>query len=201
MTAEEFISHRLSQLSWDSGFGAKGAESEERGAKSREQLSAPGSLLQAPSSRPEPRPFLLKLRFLTPTRIRVQGDLQSAVTFELLMKNILRRLWQVVSLHCGVELGFDHRRLIERAKAVTVVRSQLRWHDWERYSNRQRGPMKMGGFVGEMEFAGVDSEFLPVLVLGELLHVGTGTTMGLGKFEASLIHQPRCFEIRRNNGV
>jgi hypothetical protein len=51
----------------------------------------------------------LELRFLTPTRIRVQRDLQSGVTFELLMKAILRRIWQVASVHCGVELSLDHR--------------------------------------------------------------------------------------------
>jgi hypothetical protein len=192
MTAEEFITQRLSQLFRDLGLRAHGSWPEPEIRDLKPESRAPS---------PEPRPFLLKLRFLTPTRIRVQGDLQSGVTFELLMKNILRRIWQVVSLHCGVESGFDHRRLIERAKGVTVVRSQLRWHDWERYSNRQGGPMKMGGFVGEMEFAGVDCEFLSVLVLGELFHVGTGTTMGLGKFEVSLARQPRCFEIRHNNGV
>jgi hypothetical protein len=143
----------------------------------------------------------LKLTFLTPTRIRVHGDLQSSVTFELLMKSLLRRLWQVASAHCGVELLLDHRRLIERAKEVSLVSSQLRWQDWERYSNRQQTSMKMGGFVGEVEFTGLDAEFLPVLALGELLHVGTGTTMGLGKFEAGLIHQPKCFEVRQERAT
>ncbi|MBI3950574.1 MAG: CRISPR system precrRNA processing endoribonuclease RAMP protein Cas6 [Acidobacteria bacterium] len=113
-------------------------------------------------------------------------------------KAILRRLWQVASAHCGVELSLDHRRLIERAREVSIVSSHLRWQDWERYSNRQQARMKMGGFVGEMEVTGLDRDFLPVLALGELLHVGTGTTMGLGRFEVTLIHQPRCFEIRRH---
>ena len=62
---------------------------------------------------------------------------------------------------------------------------------------KQQTPMRMGGVVGEMEFTGLDAEFLPVLALGELLHVGTGTMIGLGKFEATLSHQPRWFEVRR----
>jgi CRISPR/Cas system endoribonuclease Cas6 (RAMP superfamily) len=41
--------------------------------------------------------------------------------------------------------------------------------------------MKMGGFTGEAEYAGEGlQEFLPLLAAGELLHVGTGTTFGLG---------------------
>jgi len=143
----------------------------------------------------------LKLRFVTPTRIRVHGDLQSGVTFELLAKSILRRIWQVSTVHCGVELSVDHRHLIERAKEVHLVRSHLKWQDWERYSNRQQTRLRMGGFVGEIELTGLDAEFLPVLALGELLHVGTGTTMGLGKFEATLSHQPKWFEIRRGHTV
>ncbi|MBI3949194.1 MAG: CRISPR system precrRNA processing endoribonuclease RAMP protein Cas6 [Acidobacteria bacterium] len=141
----------------------------------------------------------LKLRVITPTRIRVHGDLQSGVTFELFMKSLLRRLWQVSSAHCGVELKLDHCRLIERAKEAHLARSRLRWQDWERYSNRQQTRLRMGGFVGEMEFTGLAGEFLPVLALGELLHVGTGTTMGLGKFEAALSHQPKWFEVRREH--
>lgn len=58
--------------------------------------------------------------------------------------------------------------------------------------------MRMGGFVSEMEFTGLASELLPVLALSELFNVGIGTTMGLGKFEATLSHQPRWFEVRRD---
>jgi hypothetical protein len=129
----------------------------------------------------------LKLRFLTPVRVRVDGDLQGGVSFELLMRSLLRRLWQLSLVHGEGEFTLDHRVLIERAKAVKLVRSELRWLDWERYSHRQKTKMKLGGLVGEVEYefaegADVD-DFLPLLVLGEVLHVGTGTTFGLGKYE------------------
>jgi hypothetical protein len=129
----------------------------------------------------------LRLVFLTPARLQVQGDLQGGVSFELLVRNVLRRLWQLTLVHGSGEFALDHRALIERAESVKVVGSDLRWLDWERYSSRQKTRMRLGGFVGEVEyeFAVVaDLEvFLPLLMLGEVVHVGKNTTFGLGKYE------------------
>ncbi len=129
----------------------------------------------------------LRVVFLTPLRLRVQRDLQDCISFELLMRSLLRRLWHLSVVHGEGELRLDHRALIERATSVRVVRSDLHWLDWERYSHRQRTKMKLGGLVGEVEYgftnAAEMAEFLPLLILGEFLHVGTSTTFGLGKYE------------------
>lgn len=45
--------------------------------------------------------------------------------------------------------------------------------------------MKMGGFVGEVEYRGEIREFVPLLKLGERLNVGKGTTFGLGKYQVA----------------
>ena len=54
--------------------------------------------------------------------------------------------------------------------------------DWQRYSARQETTMLMGGLVGSVTFEGSLAEFLPFLELGELIHVGKGTVMGLGQY-------------------
>ena len=77
----------------------------------------------------------------------------------------------------------NYRQWIERAAGVTAVETALRWHDWERYSQRQKQKMKLGGLVGEVEFAGEWQPFLPLLRLGAALHVGNGTGFGLGRYE------------------
>lgn len=42
----------------------------------------------------------------------------------------------------------------------------------------------MGGMVGRVSFAGDQLEkFLPLLIAGELLHIGNGTGFGLGRYE------------------
>jgi CRISPR/Cas system endoribonuclease Cas6 (RAMP superfamily) len=80
-------------------------------------------------------------------------------------------------------LNLDFKGLIESSKNITVEKENLSWFDWERYSNRQETKMKMGGFMGSITFEGDLEEFLPFVQLGEYVHVGKGTSFGLGKYQ------------------
>lgn len=124
----------------------------------------------------------LPLLFLTPTRLKYEANLTSDLEFHILIRNLLRRISTMSYFHCGTRLELDFKGLIERAKRVKVIKSDLRWADWERYSNRQQGRIKMGGFVGRISFEGKYDEFMPLLRLGELVHVGKGTVFGLGQY-------------------
>lgn len=135
-------------------------------------------------SRVEDSGFALKLRFLTPVRIKVKDDLQTGLSFQLLVRSLLRRVSMLTAVHGNGRMQLDYRDLIERAATVRVVRSTLRWWDLERYTDRQETKLKVGGLIGEVEYEGrVIDEFMPLIVAGELLGVGTGTSLGLGKFQ------------------
>ena len=43
--------------------------------------------------------------------------------------------------------------------------------------------MTMGGFVGEVEYQGELGEFVPLLRIGEKIHLGKGTGFGLGRYQ------------------
>ena len=58
-------------------------------------------------------------------------------------------------------------------------------HDPERYSARQDAKLKMGGVVGEAVYEGNLEQFAQLLALGEVLHVGKGTGLGLGRYRVS----------------
>jgi hypothetical protein len=70
-----------------------------------------------------------------------------------------------------------------------VIRNSLRRWDWERYSSRQKTRMKMGGLMGEITYGGPVAAFEPFLRAGEILHVGKGTSFGLGKYEIETDHR------------
>jgi hypothetical protein len=126
----------------------------------------------------------LRLRFLTPARIRVEGDLQVGMSFELLVRSLLRRVSLLAAVHGKKRLELDYRGLIDRASGVETIASSLRWFDWERYSNRQQTKMALGGFTGEVEYRGeAIREYLPLIAAGEILHIGGSTGFGLGKYE------------------
>ena len=137
----------------------------------------------SPSS--DPLPSTLDLIFLTPTRLKFDGKLSPDLEFHILFRNLLRRISLLSYFHCGKELDLDFKGLIESSKNVKVKKENLSWFDWERYSNRQETKMKMGGFVGSISFEGDLEPFLPFLLLGEHIHVGKGTSFGLGKYEVT----------------
>ncbi len=123
------------------------------------------------------------LRFLTPTRIKHNGKLTMNMEFEVMMRNLMRRLSWLARVHCGEKWEIEWNDIIRKAREVRMVYTNLGWYDWERYSQRQGIRMKMGGFLGEIAFEGKLAEFMPWLKLGEYLHIGKGTVYGLGKYE------------------
>lgn len=125
----------------------------------------------------------LTLRFHTPTRIRYSEDLVLDLEFHILMRNLLRRISLLSYFHCGRRLDLKYRELIKGAKNIRIKKRSLKWIDWERYSNRQQTRMKLGGFVGDITFGGQLGKFLPYIILGQHIHVGKGTSFGLGKYE------------------
>ena len=126
---------------------------------------------------------VVSLEFLTPTRVKHRGKLTTAMDFTILMKNLLRRTMLLSELHCGEKLEFDHKELLKKAGDIEIVDSALNWQEWERYSSRQKTRIKLGGFAGRITFSGELTEFMPFIRLGEYIHIGKGTSFGLGKYE------------------
>jgi len=126
----------------------------------------------------------LTLKFCTPARIVYQRRLVSTLEFHILIRSLMRRLCLLYYFHCKAEAPlWDHNDLIKRAEEVIIEKNSLRWWDWERFSKRQNERMKMGGVIGEITYKGDIEPFLPILKAGEILHLGKGTSFGLGKYE------------------
>lgn len=145
----------------------------------------------------------LTARFLTPTRLKHGGRLaKEGPPFHVLIRAILRRVSSLSYFHCGERWETDYRGIIEAAKGVRLAEAGTGWVDWERYSRRQQQRMNLGGLVGQATYEGDASTglstgastglrtglrpFLPLLVLGELVHVGKACVFGNGWYELEL---------------
>jgi hypothetical protein len=128
-------------------------------------------------------PDRITLDFLTPTRLKHQGRwVEAGPPFHVLVKTLLGRISSLSYFHCGHKLEADFRGLIDRAEAVCMAPSQTEWQDWSRFSGRQKQRVEMGGLVGRVTYAGDLRDYLPLLALGEWVHVGKGTVFGNGQY-------------------
>jgi len=128
-------------------------------------------------------PEKITIRLITPFRLKIDGKLMHDFSFFDFFRNALNRLYLLTYFHCGNRFDRDHRELLEMSKKIKIVDKDIWWHDWTRYSSRQRTKMEMGGVVGEFVLRGNLAPFLPFLKIGEFAHVGKGTSMGLGRYE------------------
>jgi len=128
-------------------------------------------------------PAILRLRLLTPLRLRVRGVVLREFDFRAFVSAALRRLELLIRLHDpeGV-FELDVQRLLRAAEDARQVNSNVRWVDLERWSRRQGRAMPLGGLVGEMEVEADSGLFVPLLRIASLVHVGRGTAFGHGQF-------------------
>ena len=123
----------------------------------------------------------IELEFLTRTSIKVDGKWTSQLTFEHLIRNLLRRIRFLSYFHCGEDLDVDAPALIKAAGAV-AHHLRLNWLRRDRYSYRTEKSVPMGGFIGKARFTGGLEPFLPFIHLGEHLHIGHHTAFGFGQY-------------------
>jgi len=124
----------------------------------------------------------LSVHFLTPTRLKHDGNMVREPGFHVLVRALLRRVSSLYYFHCGEQWEADYRGLIELAQTVEIGEAAARWQNWARYSSKQGRRIDMGGLIGKMCYAGPLAGFRPLLVLGSVVHVGKGCVFGNGKY-------------------
>jgi len=122
------------------------------------------------------------LRFLTPLRLKVKGDLATQLTFPLFFDRLAQRLTLLASFYNSSIAPPDFSPLLALAQYIAVTVNELHWYDWERYSARQKDTMKFGGLKGRMALSGELGAFMPYVRVGQQVNVGQSTTFGLGRY-------------------
>ncbi|UOF90620.1 CRISPR system precrRNA processing endoribonuclease RAMP protein Cas6 [Fodinisporobacter ferrooxydans] len=130
----------------------------------------------------------LMVFFETPLRIKSQGIYSDNPSFPLLIRNILRRMTGLLQFHHDITPKWDIKNLILKSEQIQLVRKEVKWVDYDRYSARQDSKMKMGGIVGWAQYEGEVGEFLPWLRVAEIIHIGKNTVFDLGRTRVTVHH-------------
>lgn len=131
----------------------------------------------------------LRIRYETPASLLAEGRLldKAQLNFEVLTRRLLKRLYLLATEHCGSASPYlDVTELLEAARAIQLVESELHWRDEVRNSRPMGMKQLFGGHVGWQVYEGDFTPFVPLLLLGEQLHIGKRATFGFGRFRVEV---------------
>jgi len=129
------------------------------------------------------------VRFVTPTELKsAQGATRGPESvpipeFEILAARVRDRISTLGRLYGDGPLWLDFRAFRQRAAAVRLKRCELKHVEAHRRSSRTGQIHPIGGFVGEVEYEGELTEFLPYLRAACWTGVGRQTAWGKGEME------------------
>jgi CRISPR-associated endoribonuclease Cas6 len=126
----------------------------------------------------------VRIEFLTPVRLRIEGRYGSTPDFGDVMRALVRRLHLLAAVHgdgAAADGAWRHE-VMRNADVVRTCRTSLRSLHWERTSARQRCRINMDGLLGTIEAEGPLAPLAPYLQLGEWINVGSGTSLGMGRY-------------------
>ena len=138
----------------------------------------PFTLDLAPGPQTERR---IRVRFATPTELKADGRERTQPEFGTLMARIRDRIGALRELYGDGPLDIDFRAFGERAARVRMTHCEIARVETERRSSRTGQTHPIGGFVGEAEYEGDLSEFIPYLKAAQWTGVGRQTVWGKGE--------------------
>jgi hypothetical protein len=135
----------------------------------------------------------ITLRWHTPLRLQHQGKpvfKPQQLDATTLVRALLRRQmqWHQITRQTPTEQAPTGQDPLACAAACNLDTRNLQWHDIQRFSGTQNQKLPLGGLIGSATLRGPNAALqalLPLLQLGEQLHIGKETVMGLGRFQLS----------------
>jgi hypothetical protein len=138
----------------------------------------------SPPSQPVSR---IRVEFQTPTELKRPAGVGIA-EFAFLLARARDRVSTLRSLYGVGPLEIDFRGVVERARSIKTVRSELRHVAVERRSSRTGQRHGIGGVVGFAEYAGDLAEFMPYLEAVSWAGVGRHCTWGNGQIQTEILN-------------
>ena len=122
----------------------------------------------------------LCVHFLSPTELKSNSRLVERPEFSILAARIRDRISTLRELYDNGPLPIDFHALGERAALIRMTRGDIRQVEITRRSSRTGQAHPIGGFIGEAEYEGDLTEFVPYLRAATWTGVGRQTVWGKG---------------------
>jgi CRISPR-associated endoribonuclease Cas6 len=125
----------------------------------------------------------LRLQFITPLRLVDREHLVKDISLRPLIQRLLERYVALEQFYGNADFVLsrdDKIALLQQAEAIACSADRTRWQELKSYSNRQKRTTPIGGLLGDATFTGDLSALLPILIIGELIHVGKNVVKGNG---------------------
>ena len=118
-----------------------------------------------------------RIRFKTPVSLKYRGENQRTLSLEAIIPALCRRIYM---LDCFEGLACDMLQWKGTYPKVLAEQSEL--ISVYRYSSTQDQKMPLRGIKGELCLEEIPEEVLPLLLAGEVMHIGKNTSFGFGRY-------------------
>jgi hypothetical protein len=122
----------------------------------------------------------ITIRFETPTELKSGGQAVERPEFGVLAARVRDRISTLRALYDDGPLTINFREFGERAEHIRMTRCNIHHVETSRRSGRTGQIHPLGGFVGEAEYEGDLTEFVPYLRAAHWTGVGRQTAWGKG---------------------
>ena len=118
---------------------------------------------------------------------KVNQQIPPCPEFKLFIKYLINRLGTLSCIYCNSQI-FEYEEYIKDFKTdIRVVYDDLKWKKIKSNSKVRKAKGESvtniyKGWVGLITYSGNLSSYSALLSAGEILHVGSTTTFGLGKY-------------------
>lgn len=129
----------------------------------------------------------VRLKTITPLRIRRKGKLLEYIDFPTIVRNIAHRIERIGERYGGWIDDQESQRIQALSSEISVVNEEWKLVTMNRYSNRTGEKMDFSGLMGEMCFEGPLTPFVPWLYAAQILHIGRNTTFGMGQIKVEFL--------------
>lgn len=148
-----------------------------------------GTSVYEKSSNNTPVPLnAVKINLKSPLSIGNNGKAMKEIEPESFIITLVRRLGNIAYFHTDTPLDLDFRDIKEKASTLSVENPQIQTITRDRFSTRQKNRIDMFALEGNFTLTGDLTPFYDYLKLGEIIHVGRGTSFGQGRFEMEMVN-------------